>query len=192
MIFIVESFINCLSSWGKCYVLLLWRYMTYMVSICLSSQAKQYVLWLWRYMTYVVSILVVASYYGIICILVMSICIEPGRWESHITISECSWARSVRKLYDYSGVLLWIMSLTYGQDRTGTHRTLPEEGCDVKVDMHCICTFEVLSYWSLMLAWSGYEEYSFHLYEKYRSIHRWISFIYCISWSLHVYGNFIG
>jgi hypothetical protein len=29
-------------------------------------------------------------------------------------------ARSVRKSYDYSGVLLWIMSLTYGHDRTGT------------------------------------------------------------------------
>jgi hypothetical protein len=90
MIFIVESFINCLSSWHKCYVLLLWRYMTYVVSICLPLEGKRYVLWLWRYMTYVVSILAVASYYGIMSILVMSICIEPGQWESH----------------KYSGVLL--------------------------------------------------------------------------------------
>ena len=29
-------------------------------------------------------------------------------------------ARSVRKLYDYSGVLLWIMSPLAGRDRTGT------------------------------------------------------------------------
>ena len=58
--------------------------------------------------------------------------------------------------------------------------------------MHCICIFEVHLYWSFMLAWSGfeeysfhlYEEYSFHLYEEYCFIHMWISFIYCISWSL--------
>jgi hypothetical protein len=141
------------------------------------------------HMTNVVSILTVASYYFIMYILVMSICIEPGRWESHITILECSWARSVRKLYDYSRVLLWIMSLTYGHDYTGTHRTLLKEGCDVKVDMHCICTFEVHLYWSFMLAWSGYEEHSFHLYEEY-SFHykRSILFIYMRSIVFFIFG----
>ena len=67
-----------------------------------------------------VSILVVTLYHCIMSIFVMSICIEIGRWESHITIPECSWGRSVRKLYDYSGVLLWIMSPLAGRNRTGT------------------------------------------------------------------------
>jgi len=89
-------------------------------------------------------------------------------------------------------ICIGSLSQTYGCDRTCTHCTLPEEGCDVKVDMHCICTFEVHLYWSFMLVWSsGYEEYSFHLYEEYCFIHMWISFIYCIWCSLHVYGNFI-
>ena len=67
-----------------------------------------------------VSILAVASYHCIMSIVVISICIEPCRWESHITIPECSRARSVKKLYDYSGVLLWIMSPLAGRNRTGT------------------------------------------------------------------------
>ena len=58
-------------------------------------------------------------------------------------------------------ICIGSLSQTYGCDRTCTHCTLPEEGCDVKVDMHCICTFKVHSYWSFMLAWSGYEEYCF-------------------------------
>ena len=78
----------CLLSKDKWYVLLLWRCMTYVVSVCLSSDGKWYILWLWKYMTYVVSILAVASYYCIMCILVMSIC------------------KSVRKSYNYFGVLL--------------------------------------------------------------------------------------
>jgi hypothetical protein len=37
-------------------------------------------------------------------------------------------ARSVRKLYDYLRVLLWIMSLTMVTTIPVQHRTLPEEG----------------------------------------------------------------
>jgi hypothetical protein len=40
-------------------------------------------------------------------------------------------------------ICIGSLSQTYGCDHTGTHCMLPEEGCDVKVDMHCICTFEV-------------------------------------------------
>jgi hypothetical protein len=59
-------------------------------------------------------------------------------------------------------ICIGSLSQTYGCYRIGMHCTLPEEGCDVKVAMHCICTFEVHLYWSFMLAWSsGYEEYSF-------------------------------
>ena len=83
--------------------------MTYVVCIYLSSEGKWYVSWLWRYMTYVLSIIEVASSYCIMCILVISICVELCRWESHITIPKCSWPKSMRKLYDYSGVFLWII-----------------------------------------------------------------------------------
>jgi hypothetical protein len=93
-----------------------------------------------------VSMLAVASYHCIMCILVMSIRIELGRWESHITILECSWARSVRKLYDYSGVLLWIMSPLAGRDRTGTALYVARGGvrcsfipCWVWRQWTCIC-----------------------------------------------------
>jgi hypothetical protein len=148
----------------------LWRYMTYVVTICLSLEGKWYVFMIEGYMTYVVSILAVASSYCIMCILVMSIRIQPGRWESHITILECSWARSVRKLYDYSGVLLWFMSLTYGHDHTGTASYVARGGvrcsfvpCWVWRQWTCMCIafahFEVYWYWCSMLPWSGDEEY---------------------------------
>ena len=148
-----------------------------MVRIYLSSEGKWYVLWLWMYMADEVSILVVASYHCIMSIVVISICIEPCRWESHITIPECSRARSVRKLYDYSEVLLWIMSLTYGHDRIGTASYVALGGvrcsfipCWVWRQWTCICIafvlFEVYLYWSFMLAWSGDEEYCFY-YEEY-------------------------
>jgi len=82
----------------------------------------------------------------IMSILVMSICIEPGRWESHITIPECSRARSVKKLYDYSGVLLWIMSPLAGRNRTGTASYVARGGvrcsfipCWVWRQWTCIC-----------------------------------------------------
>jgi hypothetical protein len=116
-------------------------------------------------MTYVVSILAVASYYCIMFILVMSIWLEPGRWENHITILECSWVRSVRKLYNYYRVLLWIMSLTYGHDRTSIASYFARGGircsfkpCWVWRQWTCICItfalFEVYWYWYFMLAWS--------------------------------------
>jgi len=120
--------------------------MTYAVRICLSSEGKWYVLWLWMYATYVVSIIAVASYYCNMCIHDMSICIEPSRWKSHITISECSWVRLVRKLYDYSGVLAtcWLRPYRYSIvrcSRRGTmqlHTLLGTETVDMY--MHCICT----------------------------------------------------
>jgi hypothetical protein len=150
-----------------------------------------------------VSILVVASYHCIMSILVLSICIEPSLWESHITISERFRARSVRKLYNYSRVLLWIMSPLAGCDRTGTTLYVARGGvwcsfipCWVWRQWTCICIafalFEVYFYWGFMLAWSRHEEYYFYLYEEYCFIHLWISFIYCISCPLLVYGNFIG
>ena len=103
---------------------------------------------------------------------VMSICIEPSRWESHITIPESSWARLVGKLYDYSGVLLWIMSPLAGHDRTGTTLYVARGGvrcsiipCWVWRQWTCICIafglFGVYLYRGFMLAWSGYEEYCF-------------------------------
>ena len=108
-------------------------------------------------MAYGVSTLAVASYHCIMCILAMSICIEPDQWESHITIPECYWAKSVRKLYDYSGVLLWIMSPLAGRDRTDTASYVARGGvrcnfipCWVWRQWTCICIafapFEVYSY----------------------------------------------
>ena len=60
-------------------------------------------------------------------------------------------------------ICIGSLSQTYGSDRTGTHCMWPEEGCDVKVDMHCICTFKVHSYWSFMLAWSEDDECCFFI-----------------------------
>ena len=92
------------------------------------------------------SMLAVASYHCIRCILVMSICIEPGPWESHISILECSWARSVWMLYNYSRVLLWIMSLLVGCDHTDTTSYVARGGvrysfvpCWVWRQWTCIC-----------------------------------------------------
>ena len=108
-------------------------------------------------MAYGVSTLAVASYHCIMCILAMSICIEPGRWESHITILECSRARSVRKLYDYSGVLLWIMSPLPGRDRTSTASYIARGGvqcscipCWVWRQWTCICIVFAL-FWGLLV-----------------------------------------
>jgi len=153
-------------------------------------------------MTYVATTLAVASYHCIMCILVLSICIEPGRWESHITILECSWARSVRKLYDYSRVLLWIMSPLASHDRTGKTPYVAQGGvrCSfipywVWRQWTCICIafalFEVYLHRGFVLTWSGHKEYCF-TYMRVDFIHMWISFIYCISCLLHVYENFIG
>jgi hypothetical protein len=101
--------------------------------------------------------LAVASYYYIRCILVMSMCIEPGLWESHISILECSWARSVWKLYDYSEVILWIMSPLAGRDYTGTTSYIVRGEvrcsfipCWVWRQWTCICiAFASLSLWVL-------------------------------------------
>jgi hypothetical protein len=97
-------------------------------------------------------------------------------------------AKSVRNLYDYSGVLLWIMSLTYGHDRTGTtlyvawgvrYSFIP---CWVWKQWTCICIafalFEVYLHWSFMLTWSEDEKYCFY-YEEYYFVHIWRWFIYC-------------
>ena len=110
------------------------------------------------------SMLAVASYHCIRCILVMSICIESGPWESHISTLECCWARSVWKLYDYSRVLLRIMSPLDGRDRTDTTSYVARGGvrysfvpCWVWRQWTYIriafALFEVYLYWSFMLAW---------------------------------------
>jgi hypothetical protein len=127
-------------------------------------------------------------------------------------------ARSVRKSYNYSEVFLsqvgekviwlfqsalvdyvatcWPRPYRYNIVRClrrGTmqlHTLLGMEAVDMH--MHCIALFEVYLYWSFMLAWSGYEEHYFYLYEKYYFIHIGILFIYCISSSIHVYVNFSG
>jgi hypothetical protein len=177
----------------KCYVLLLWRYMTYVLSICLSSEGKRYGSWLWGYMAYVESNLAVASYYCIMCILVMSICIEPGWWESHITILECSWAWSVRKLNDYSRVLLWIMLLTYDHDHTGTASYVARGGvrcsfipCWVWRQWTCICIafalFEVLC-WNEV----GYEEDCFYYMRSNVSFIRWGVLSYSYAEVVHLF-----
>jgi hypothetical protein len=127
----------------------------------------------------------------------ISIYIHP---KMYITILECSWARSARKLYDYSGVLLWIMSLTYGHNRTGTALYVARGGVQCSFIpcwvwrqwtwyMHCICTL-----WGLLelkfyvvMKWS---EYSFYVYEEYCSIRLCWWFIYYIMlfislWKFH-------
>jgi hypothetical protein len=71
----------------------------------------------------------------------MSICIKPGWWESNVTFPKCSWARLVRKLYDYFGVLLWIMSLTYGHDRTGTASYIARGGVPLYMFLWCFNLF---------------------------------------------------
>ena len=68
---------------------------------------------------------------------------DLGQWENHLTVPECSWARSVRKLNDYSGVLLWIMSLTYGHDRTSTASYVARVGYEgsghaYALHLHCL------------------------------------------------------
>jgi hypothetical protein len=171
-------------------------------------------LWLLKCMTYVVSILAVASYYCIMFILVMSIWLEPGRWENHITILECSWVRSVRKLYNYYRVLLWIMSLTYGHDRTSIASYFARGGipywysivlCSrrdtmqlqtllgmeaVDMHMHYICTLWGLLVLIFYVGMKWRQDYCF--YYEYYFIRMWRWFIYCISCRLFLYENFIG
>jgi hypothetical protein len=76
------------------------------------------------------------------------------------------WARSVRKLYDYSGVLLWIMSLTYGHDCTGTTSYVARGGvrcssipCWVCRQETCICIAFALFvvYMSWIFCWHEVE-----------------------------------
>jgi len=104
-------------------------------------------------------------------------------WNMHV-----HWARSVRKLYDYTGVLLWIMSPLAGRDRTGTALYVArwEIACSFipcwvwrkwRWHMHCIafimvylfkyCSVSSKCIWGFcqLLIWSSYEVFVIYIFK---------------------------
>ena len=92
---------------------------------------------MWLCMAQIRSILEVASYHCIMCFLVMSMCIELGRWESHITIRSAlkpgRWECYMTIPECSCGLCRRLLAATV----LVQHRTLPEEIVDMAYALHC-------------------------------------------------------